>query len=92
MLILFASLNAIDGICCPDGCTHEQSSTSQHRTVSHPTPPASYVSAVLNQPSRKRRQHPPSLRIASHYLFSLITSTRRPTHPITLRAHKHPER
>jgi hypothetical protein len=29
MLILFASLNAIDGICCPDGCTHEQSSTPQ---------------------------------------------------------------
>ena len=30
MLILFASLNAIDGIRCPDGCTHEPSSTSQH--------------------------------------------------------------
>jgi hypothetical protein len=30
MLILFASLNAIDGICCPDGCTHEQPSPSQH--------------------------------------------------------------
>ena len=30
MLVLFASLHAIDGICCPDGCTHEQVSTSQH--------------------------------------------------------------
>ena len=30
MLVLFASLNAVDGICCPDGCTHEQRSTSQH--------------------------------------------------------------
>ena len=30
ILVLFASLNAIDGICCPDGCTHEQASTSQH--------------------------------------------------------------
>jgi hypothetical protein len=30
MLVLFASLNAIDGICCPDGCTHEQGATSQH--------------------------------------------------------------
>ena len=30
MLALFASLNAIDGICCPDGCTHERASTSQH--------------------------------------------------------------
>jgi hypothetical protein len=30
MLILFASLNAIDGVCCPDGCTREQPSTSQH--------------------------------------------------------------
>jgi hypothetical protein len=30
MLVLFASLNAIDGICCPDGCTQEQASTSQH--------------------------------------------------------------
>jgi hypothetical protein len=30
MLIVFASLNAIDGICCPDGCTHEEASTSQH--------------------------------------------------------------
>jgi hypothetical protein len=30
MLVLFASLNAIDGICYPDGCTHEQASTSQH--------------------------------------------------------------
>ena len=26
VLILFASLNAIDGICCPDGCTHDQTS------------------------------------------------------------------
>jgi hypothetical protein len=23
VLVMFASLNAIDGICCPDGCTHE---------------------------------------------------------------------
>jgi hypothetical protein len=30
MLTLFASLNAIDGTCCPDGCTQEQPSTSQH--------------------------------------------------------------
>ena len=29
LLIVFASLNAIDGICCPDGCTHEQPSSSQ---------------------------------------------------------------
>ena len=30
MFAVFASLNAIDGICCPDGCTHEQAATSQH--------------------------------------------------------------
>jgi hypothetical protein len=30
MLIVFASLNAIDGIWCPDGCTREQPSTTQH--------------------------------------------------------------
>ena len=30
MLIVFASLNAIDGICCPVGCTLGQASTSQH--------------------------------------------------------------
>ena len=30
MLTLFASLNAIDGICCADGCTLERSSPSQH--------------------------------------------------------------
>ena len=30
IVALFASLNAIDGICCPDGCTHEQASTSQN--------------------------------------------------------------
>jgi hypothetical protein len=29
ILALFASLNVIDGICCPDGCTHERESTSQ---------------------------------------------------------------
>ena len=29
-LVLFASLNAIDGVCCPDGCTDEPASTSQH--------------------------------------------------------------
>jgi ABC-type transporter Mla maintaining outer membrane lipid asymmetry ATPase subunit MlaF len=28
MLVLFTSLNAIDGICCPDGCTHEQDGSS----------------------------------------------------------------
>ena len=30
ILLVFASLNAIDGICCPDGCTHEQAPTSHH--------------------------------------------------------------
>jgi len=30
MLILFASLNATDGFCCPDGCTHEEHSPQQH--------------------------------------------------------------
>ena len=29
ILVVFASLNAIDGICCPDGCTHDRESTSQ---------------------------------------------------------------
>ena len=28
MLVIFASLNAIDGICCPDGCTHEEAASS----------------------------------------------------------------
>ena len=31
ILVVFASLNAIDGICCPDGCTHEAPPTSQHQ-------------------------------------------------------------
>jgi len=30
ILMLFASLNAVDGVCCPDGCTHEGASPSQH--------------------------------------------------------------
>jgi len=30
MFVVFASLNAIDGICCPDGCTREPASISQH--------------------------------------------------------------
>lgn len=29
MLIVFASLNAMDGICCPDGCTHEEQPAAQ---------------------------------------------------------------
>ena len=29
ILVVFASLNAIDGIYCPDGCTHERESASQ---------------------------------------------------------------
>lgn len=28
-MVLFASLNAIDGICCPDGCTHEEASSDR---------------------------------------------------------------
>lgn len=28
MLVVFASFNAVDGICCPDGCTHEQTTSS----------------------------------------------------------------
>ena len=31
MLVLVASLSAIDGVCCPDGCTHEQESPLQPR-------------------------------------------------------------
>ena len=35
MVVLFVSLNAMDGICCPDGCTQEQQSPSQqHRSES----------------------------------------------------------
>jgi hypothetical protein len=30
MLAVFALLNAMDGICCADGCTREQESASQH--------------------------------------------------------------
>jgi hypothetical protein len=30
LVVLFASLNAVDGECCPDGCTHEPASTSPH--------------------------------------------------------------
>ena len=36
MLVLFASLNAVDGFCCPDGCTHEQPSTSEHHDRQSP--------------------------------------------------------
>lgn len=31
MLVLFASLNVMDGFCCPDGCTHEEQS-QQHNS------------------------------------------------------------
>jgi len=31
ILVVFASLNAIDGICCPDGCAHERELTSQQQ-------------------------------------------------------------
>lgn len=32
MLVLFASLNAMDGFWCPDGCTREHQSLSQQDT------------------------------------------------------------
>jgi hypothetical protein len=28
VLVIFASLSAIDGVCCPDGCTNEAQNTS----------------------------------------------------------------
>jgi hypothetical protein len=34
IVVVFASLNAIDGICCPDGCTHEQETSATSRTPS----------------------------------------------------------
>jgi hypothetical protein len=35
MLVLFTSLNAMDGVCCPDGCTQEeQSPAQQHNSES----------------------------------------------------------
>jgi hypothetical protein len=35
MLVLFASLNAMDGVCCPDGCTQaEQPPAQRHRPES----------------------------------------------------------
>ena len=49
ILILFASLNAIDGICCPDGCTHECESTSQH------PPLRSHLDALANPPDQPPR-------------------------------------
>ena len=70
--------------------------TSQHRsrsiTTGNPrTAAASCASAALNQPFRTRRQHPLPQRIASPHFRSPFTSTRRRTHPTTLRAHKNPE-
>ena len=35
ILVLFASLNAIDGIRCPDGCAHERESASQQPHGDH---------------------------------------------------------
>jgi hypothetical protein len=32
VLVVFASLNAMDGVCCPDGCTQEQQSPAQQHT------------------------------------------------------------
>jgi len=32
ILVVFASLNAIDGICCPDGCTRQRESASQQQS------------------------------------------------------------
>jgi hypothetical protein len=29
MLVLFTSLNAMDGVCCPDGCTQEEQPPAQ---------------------------------------------------------------
>lgn len=33
MLVMFASLTAIDGICCPDGCTHGEEAPSTPSTA-----------------------------------------------------------
>src|SRR6185503_42759 len=33
LLVLFTWMNAMDGICCPDGCTHEQQA-AQHKPES----------------------------------------------------------
>jgi hypothetical protein len=32
VLVIFGSLNAIDGICCPDGCTHDREEFSRPST------------------------------------------------------------
>lgn len=32
MLVVFATLNAMDSICCPDGCTHDQESPGEQPT------------------------------------------------------------
>jgi hypothetical protein len=42
IVVLFATLNAVDGICCADGCTHEGASTSPHSDRQ-----SSYGSCVL---------------------------------------------
>lgn len=34
MVILFASLNAMDPVCCPDGCTYEQAAAPPHNPES----------------------------------------------------------
>jgi hypothetical protein len=36
VVVLFASLSAIDGICCPDGCTSQPSSASQQHGPESP--------------------------------------------------------
>jgi hypothetical protein len=36
MLAVFATLNAIDGICCPDGCTHERESPIEQQSPHSP--------------------------------------------------------
>ena len=65
MLALFASLNAIDGICCPDGCTHDK--RIDLATAPRPFGRRHYVcaSAASIRPPH-RSSHPPAFsRLAS---------------------------
>ena len=65
ILVVFASLNAIDGICCPDGCTHERESTSQqHNDHSGDGSCMLCLGSIDAQPRHQCSHRPVSSRLA----------------------------
>jgi hypothetical protein len=81
VLAVFASLAAIDAVCCPDGCTHQQNSMIEQHHFSVDSGTCLFCVGAVNSSDRHRASH--SLIVSDKAVLPpAVTTPDPPTDPL----------